>query len=239
MVKDRTEKLKKARKYCKKVDQNEDLRKQLIETISIKDDNSSLIGLKESGFNLIFEPSFRRNYQYLVREAVFEKIGRISDQLNKQNMVLIIRSTWRSFKHQQILWRNCYRNIRNEYPTKQQKEIREIVSNFIAPKNESMHSTGGAVDALIYDSENNCVLNFGTNNGYKINLNKRCYPLHPNITLLAKRNRKLLINLFEEEDFICDLKEYWHFDYGNTAWAAAKEKKYAKYGLIPTMSFDS
>ena len=75
-------------------------------------------------------------------------------------------------------------------------------------------------------------MNFGTNDGLNIDLNKKCYPYHPDITTQAKKNRKLLIGLFEKEDFVCDLVEYWHFDYGNIIWALEKGKKYSKYGII-------
>ncbi|HED36651.1 MAG TPA: D-alanyl-D-alanine dipeptidase, partial [Ignavibacteria bacterium] len=61
---------------------------------------------------------------------------------------------------------------------------------------------------------------------------KTCYPLHPDITSQAKKNRKLLMGLFEEEDMIYDPKEYWHFDYGDVIWAIEKGEKYAKYGII-------
>lgn len=87
-----------------------------------------------------------------------------------------------------------------------------------------MHSTGGAVDALIYDKQKNNILDFGTNRGYKIELNKKCYPYYPDISPLAKKNRKLLIGLFENEDFVCDLREYWHFDFGNSSWAVEKKR---------------
>jgi len=221
-----------AQTYCKTVDKKLLLQKKLIETIPVKDDHSPLISLKECGFNLIFEPSIKKDYRYLVREAVVKKIGRISKQLDKNNKVLIIRSVWRSFKHQQLLWDNFYKLLHNQYPDKQDKEIREMVGNFIALEKKSMHSTGGAVDALIYDLKNDYIMDFGTNNGYKINLIKKSYPYHPDITPEAKKNRKLLISLFENEDFICDLREYWHFDYGNVIWALEKEKEYAIYDII-------
>jgi len=115
--------------------------------------------------------------------------------------------------------------LQKEYPKKQIEEIEELVSYFIAPPSQSLHSTGGAVDALIYDLKNDCVMRFGTNDGLKMNLNDKCYPYHPYITPEAKRNRKLLIGLFEEEDFVVDTKEYWHFDYGNAAWAIEKERE--------------
>ena len=50
--------------------------------------------------------------------------------------------------------------------------------------------------------------------------------------LKRRKNRKLLIDLFEEEDFVVDIKEYWHFDYGNASWALEKGEKHAIYGII-------
>lgn len=75
-------------------------------------------------------------------------------------------------------------------------------------------------------------MDFGTNDGFKINLTKKCYPGHPQISNEAKENRALLIHLFEEEDFVVDLKEYWHFDFGNAGWALEKGKDHAFYGII-------
>ena len=161
--------------------------KQLLPTIPIKENNSRLISLKESEFNLVFEPSIKKDYKYMVREAVFDKIGRISKLLDKQDKKLIIRSVWRSFEHQRLLWEDKVDSLQKEYPNKQIEEIKEFVSYFIAPTMKSMHSTGGAVDALIYDLKNDCVMDFGTNDGLKINLNDKCYPYHPFIPPQAKK----------------------------------------------------
>ena len=107
-----------------------------------------------------------------------------------------------------------------------------MVSNFIALKKKFFFFIVLDVDALIYDLKNDRIMDFGTNNGYKINLNRECYPYHPDITPDAKKNRKLLISLFENEDFICDLREFWHFDYGNVVWALEKKEAYAIYDII-------
>jgi len=221
-----------AREYCEAVERKDRLQKQLIPTIPVKESNSPLISLKESGFNLIFEPCIKKDYKYLVRAEIVEKVGRISKLLDKEDKVLIIRSAWRSFEHQQLLWEYYFEMIRKEQPDKPIREIREIVSGFIAAKTKSMHATGGAVDALIYDLKNDCIMDFGTNDGYKIEHNKECYPFHPGITPRAKENRKLLIDLFVNEDFVCDLKEYWHFDYGNVIWAIEKGEQYSIYGVV-------
>jgi predicted amino acid racemase/D-alanyl-D-alanine dipeptidase len=221
-----------AHEYCEKVEQKYRQHIQKLPTISIKEDHSPLISMNKSRFNLIFEPSIIKDHKYMVREAVFDKIGRISKRLDEEGKALIIRSAWRSFEHQRLLWEERVDSLQKKYPKKQIEEIEELVSYFIAPPSKSMHSTGGAVDALIYDLKDDCVMRFGTNDGLKIDLNDKCYPYHPYITPEAKSNRKLLIGLFEEENFVVDIKEYWHFDYGNAAWAIEKGKEQAIYGII-------
>lgn len=221
-----------AQEYCESVETKYRKHLKLLQTIEIGENNSPLISLKDSGFNLIYEPSVQENYQYLVREAVHEKIGRISRILDEQDKTLIIRSAWRSFVHQKLLWEEKVEFMQREYPKLEMEEIKENVSYFIAPPSKSLHATGGAVDALIYDIKNDCVMDFGTNEGLNIDLNDKCYPYHPFIPAHAKRNRELLINLFEEEDFVVDLKEYWHFDYGNAGWAIAKGENHSMYGII-------
>ena len=221
-----------AKEYCELVERLDRFQKRLIPTVSIKDDHSPLISLKESDFNLIFEPSFFKGYKYMVREAVFEKIGRISRVLDKEDKRLIIRSVWRGFAHQKLLRDRRVEIIRKEQPHTSLKAINESVSYFIAPEEESMHSTGGAVDALIYDLKNDCVMDFGNNDGLHLELNETCYPFHPDISTQVRKNRELLINLFDKEDFVVDPKEYWHFDYGNVIWAIEKGKECAKYGII-------
>ena len=220
------------KEYCRSVEQKERLHRKLSAAQSIKEDQSPLVSLKESGFNLMFEPSMMQGYEYRVREAVHEKIGRIGQSLEEQDKVLIIRSAWRSFDHQRRLWEKKFAVMQQKYPHRPAGEVKEIVSHFIAPPSKSMHATGGAVDALIYDLKNDCVMDFGNNEGMKLELDETCYSYHPDISPEAQQNRQLLINLFEEEDFVVDILEYWHFDYGNAGWATEKGKEQARYGVI-------
>jgi len=221
-----------AHEYCEKVERNYRKHQQMLPSVSINDDHTPLLNLNKSGFNLMFEPSSQKDYQFMVREAVFEKIGRISKHLDLEDKTLWLRSAWRSFDHQRHLWQERVAQLQLDYPSKELQEIEDLVSHFIAPPDKSMHATGGAVDALIYDLKHNSLMRFGTNDGYKITLNDKCYPYHPYITPEAKNNRKLLIQLFEAEGFVVDLKEYWHFDYGNISWAMHKGKDHAIYGIL-------
>ncbi len=221
-----------AKDYCRKVEEKERLRKRLSLTQGVREDQSPLISLKDCGYKLMFEPSIIEDCDFRVREAVHEKIGRISQRLDEQNKVLIIRSVWRSFEHQRRLWEEKFAVMQQQFPDRHADEITEIVSHFIAPADKSMHATGGAVDALIYDAENDRVMEFGNNDGLKLELDETCYPDHPDISPEARQNRQLLIHLFEDEDFVVDILEYWHFDYGNASWATEKGQEFARYGVI-------
>lgn len=221
-----------ALEYCEMVEQRDRDFKLSFSKTPVVENNSPLVSLKDTGFNLIYEPSIKKDYRYLVREEIVEKIGRISKSLDQRNKRLIIRSAWRSFDHQQMIWDNKVKYLTKEHPEKSEEEIFKLVEQFIAPSDKSMHSTGGAVDGLIYDLKNDCVMDFGTNKGLNIDLNEKCFPYHPDISAEATANRKLLIDLFEKEDFVCDNKEYWHFDYGNAAWATKKGKKQAFYSVV-------
>ena len=220
------------KEYCRSVEQKERQHRKLSAAQSIREDQSPLVSLKKSGFNLMFEPSMMEGYEYRVREAVHEKVGRIGQSLKEQEKFLIIRSAWRSFEHQLRLWDKKFAVMQQKFPNRSAGEVKEIVSHFIAPPSKSMHATGGAVDALIYDVKNNCVMDFGNNEGLKLELDETSYPHHPGISSEAQQNRQLLIHLFEEEDFVVDILEYWHFDYGNAGWATGKGQEYARYGVI-------
>lgn len=220
-----------AHDYCLAIEEQDRLDKKRLATVTVLEDDSPLISLKKTSLDLIYEPSVWKDYAYLIRETIVEKIGRISDALNKQDKTLIIRSVWRSFGHQRLIWDKKVDFMRRIHPEMPLEEIHEKVSYFIAPPKQSMHATGGAVDALIYDRKKNCVMDFGTNDGLHIDLNKKCYPYHPEITNEAKENRTLLIGLFLKEDFVVDIKEYWHFDYGNAIWALRKKEKHAIYDV--------
>jgi len=222
----------KAAEYCDWVEQQDRIRKHQCRGIPVVEDEAPLVSLEGTRCSLMFEPSIVEDYAYLVRAAVFDKVERIGARLEKEDKVLIIRSAWRSFAHQRLIWDNRIVALRREHPEIHETELRRMAAYFIAPETKSMHVTGGALDALIFDVEANCVLDFGANDGLQITLGRRCYPDHPDISAQAKKNRELLIGLFDDEGFVCDLKEFWHFDYGNVSWASVKGEPHAIYGAF-------
>jgi D-alanyl-D-alanine dipeptidase len=224
-----------AHDYCTRVEQEDRRRGQRIPTVPIVDDKSPLVSLKVFACDLVYEPCIVEDYRYLVRDAVADKVIRISERLGRQDKQLIIRSVWRSAHHQRLLWDRHVDHLRRQNPEIHAREINEMAAYFIAPETKSMHATGGAVDALIHDRKSDRVMDFGTNDGLNIELGRRCYAGHPGISAHAKRNRRLLIDLFEEEGFVCEPMEFWHFDYGNVVWAIATNQTHAIYGPVATL----
>lgn len=217
---------------CQSVKEDDiSLKKEMFKT-RIEDNCSPLTPLNVMNSKFIFEASSIERYQYMVRFELVEKLVRINEELLKQNKTLYIKSCWRSYAQQALLMENAIVTLRSNNPDKTEAQLYAIASHFVSPSNLSTHSTGGAVDALIYDLDTGKILDFGVNDGSEIKLSIECYPNHPEISAEARSNRLLLIQLFEKEDFIVSLKEFWHFDYGNTAWAVTKKNDYAIYGPI-------
>lgn len=218
--------------YCFAVKEDDILLKQKMFKMKIKDNGSSLLPLKDRSSDFLFLPSFYDGYEFLIRAEIIEKLIRINEELLKDEKVLVISSLWRSHAHQKAMLENKAIRLRNEFPEKSESQIQTIVSHFISAPDKSMHSTGGAVDALIFDKRTGKVMDFGANKGYEMELGVKCYPYHPDISETAITSRNLLIGAFEKENFTVSLKEFWHFDYGNSAWAASKGYDAAIYGPI-------
>lgn len=107
-----------AKEYCAIVEEKDKFHKKKTAIMVIKENNWPLMSLQDSDFNLIFEKSIQKNYRYLVRKEVYEKIGRISRLLDNQGKKLIIRSAWKSFEHQQKLWNQKVSFLKKKYSKK-------------------------------------------------------------------------------------------------------------------------
>ena len=217
--------------YCKSVENRKRLQQESLGSMRIADDNTPLVDLKASGLDLVFGPLVRPTDPCWVREALIVKLQRICKYLSYENQKLVICAGWRSAEQQQSVRQRMLDEAIASQPGTPTNAQREILASFVAAETESMHLTGGAIDALIFDSETNQVLNFGSNDGFTIEISEACYPYHPDTNAAARYNRNLLINAFEQEDFVVAITKFWHFDYGNANWAVARGKSEAIYGI--------
>ena len=106
----------------------------------------------------------------------------------------------------------------------------EYIHEKIAVPSVSGHPTGGAVDAAIYDSSKNEILDFGCEIlDFSTN---RCYYEADAISEKAKENRKLLRSMMMNAGFAPYDGEWWHFSYGDKEWAFYYNKEKALYNQV-------
>jgi hypothetical protein len=63
-----------------------------------------------------------------------------------------------------------------------------------------------------------------------------CRPYAPGLSVDARRNRDLLIDTMESVGFSNCVDEYWHYSYGDSAWAVRMGQPVSWYGLIEPSS---
>jgi len=153
----------------------------------------------------------------MVRKGVMEKLCLVDSELkkNKANYQLVVSYGWRDLAIQKdVFEKNCER-LRSKYSS--EEELREAVHQFIAAPEVAGHPTGGAVDVLIFDMEQNKYLDFGTDIGDFEN--RDIIFASPFISKEAKANRKLLRKVMTQQGFASFDGEWWHFSYGDREWA--------------------
>ncbi len=109
-------------------------------------------------------------------------------------------------------------------------EAAKLVSPFI--DNKPTHCTGAAIDMALFrikDDSNLEVLDMGLYDSSKDNDNET---FTTSITEIQKENRLLLLKSATKAGLVNYGYEWWHYSYGDRAWAYAKGEKYAIYDLV-------
>ena len=166
----------------------------------------------------------------LVRKTVLEKIIKANEWLKRKNAnyQLIIVDAYRSPEIQEKRFQEIYDRIAPQMQTKTELEILEECHKQIAVPSVAGHPTGGAVDVLIFDSDTQKFLDFGT--GYcDWNAERKLFYDSPEVSKLVRQNRRILRNAMLKQGFLQYMAEWWHFSYGDKEWAFANKKQKALY----------
>ncbi|MBN1324677.1 MAG: D-alanyl-D-alanine carboxypeptidase family protein [Alphaproteobacteria bacterium] len=162
-----------------------------------------------------------------VRSELVEMLGKASLSL-PDGYKLHIFGGWRSLAVQWSNWLENLENKKNENPGLSLEQVKNISRKTSAsPENGyGPHQTGGAIDLTIIDT-NGKELDMGTPFSEH---SKRCVTKYKNISDVAKRNRKILLTAMENAGFFNYPGEWWHYSFGDRAWAAYKGKPCANFG---------
>lgn len=131
---------------------------------------------------------------------------------------LEIQDAYRSGESQRMLFRLLCEELKLKRPEWTEPELLEHTNEFVADpyiKAPPPHTTGGAVDVTLVDDS-----------GAKIDMTSPCEwdeitapTSFPGISKEARRNRRILITAMSKAGFSNYIGEWWHWSYGDSAWA--------------------
>jgi D-ala-D-ala dipeptidase. len=178
-----------------------------------------------------------------VRAELLERL-KIARGFLPKGYTFKIYDGWRPMKLQEELYEAYSALIIDRYnlDTLPEGEKGKILSGYISPPvhdrdNPPVHTTGGAIDLTIVDSDGN-ELNMGTAFDEFSDKAHTAYFENTDEEEI-KRNRRLLYYSMINAGFTNLPTEWWHYDYGDKFWAYYNKTKTLYKGLFTKEEFMS
>ncbi len=177
--------------------------------------------IKECGEQMV-------KYQgFLVRKKIADMLVTAQSCLpNGYNLKILCGH--RSMSEQLEKWNNGIKKLKTKHPHWTQKQLENENRKLHADPRCGFgpHQTGGAVDITL--THKGDPIDMG--GGYSTPGISKTKSAH--LTPQQKRNRKILINVMEKAGFQNYPNEWWHWSFGDRAYAVYKHKPFAIYGQI-------
>jgi D-alanyl-D-alanine dipeptidase len=173
----------------------------------------------------------------LVREGVAKRLARAAGNLPR-GYTLVILDGWRPLSVQQALY-DQFKSTLLAQGWQEGKDLDAELGKYVAkpsfhPDRPPRHLTGGAVDLTISGPDG--WLDMGTPFDDFTERARTSYfeeaETADQHTIHIRANRRLLYQLMTEAGFTNYPEEWWHYDYGNQAWAAETGQPAARYGGV-------
>jgi len=199
---------------------------RLLNRVPIRDNGEPLVDLRETNPEL----SFGVHCFPYVREGI---AGALKSAYRSMPAHLDLRifSALRTLEGQaQMYWGN-YERAKKEHPNWPESVVRKMTNRFFAPPDAKAppgHCTGAAVDIGLFDRQ--------TGEGIDVRSPiegwKGAPTAIPGLSPVAAENRRLLCYIMHSAGLSNCRDEFWHWSYGDSAWAVRVGAPIACYGLI-------
>ena len=204
------------------------------EYIPVKECGEPLVDLSGQPFELepaYFNQGLSNDPALYARQQIVEKLIRLQAQLDGHRFK--IWDPWRSRVVQGNIYQKLWDELVAEHPDWGEERLRVEVGKFITAANNPNrippHATGGAIDLTLVGPDGK-ELDMGTKFDHFGPEAASMYYEEAGRDTTIRDNRRLLREAMMSEDFRHDDDEWWHYDFGNQLWAAAKGKSFAIYG---------
>lgn len=173
----------------------------------------------------------------LVRSSVADRLLQAA-RLLPDGLRLVVLDGYRPLQVQQALYDRFKQQLLEQGWTESEEMYAEL-HRFVArptanPAKPPRHLTGGAVDLTIAGPDG--WLEMGTAfDDFSERACTRYFETLANLSEAdqkARANRRLLYHVMIRAGFTNYADEWWHFDYGNQAWAAQTGSPCARYGGV-------
>jgi D-alanyl-D-alanine dipeptidase len=141
---------------------------------------------------------------------------------------LQLSTALRTLAMQRANWNSYYDEMREKHPDWPVSALRRAVNKFHAPYDQKAppgHCTGGAVDVLLLNEANE-LLDLAS----PLMFWDGAYTWTDRIDPEAKRNRMILVEAMLSAGFSNCRDEYWHYSWGDSAWAVRTGDAECPYG---------
>ncbi len=162
-----------------------------------------------------------------LRRTVADMVNRAQASL-EPGCKLRVGSAMRTLSAQKGGWDSYYQKLREQHPDWPLSALRRATNKYFAPydvKAPPGHCTGGAIDVGLLDAEGNSLDMIAPTEGWQA-----AYTWSDKIGPEAKANRMRMVEAMLGAGFSNCRDEYWHYSYGDSAWAARVGEPECPYG---------
>jgi len=198
---------------------------EVLNEIQIIESHDPVIDVREVCQGLLVREGIRP----LVRKQVAVRLARVIEK-TPNDLRLFLHRGLRTIQEQKERYDAYATKLKDQHPDWSDAIIRRETNKYYAPYDQKTppgHSTGGAVDVYFVDISGNPVDLVPPLTDWSLG-STDC----KQVSLENQSLRKILCELMESEGFSNYPKEYWHYSYGDSAWAARTHQKNALYNAV-------
>jgi len=194
----------------------------------IKENHSPLVDISDDKTFSMDERAMRRGGLWVRRELA--PMLRDAATRLPPGVKLHFFGGWRHIAVQWTAWEDNLANKRKLHPGASESEVKRIARLTSADPTRGgfgPHQTGGAIDLTLV--KDGLELDMGTPFSHH---GAECVTDSKGVTPQQHENRDMLRSAMHAAGFVNYPGEWWHYSYGDRAWAAYTKNQYAVYGKI-------
>lgn len=164
-----------------------------------------------------------------LRRTVAEMLNRAQKNL-PPGYCFRVGTALRTLRMQKRGWDSYFQRMKEEHPEWPLSALRRATNRFFAPYDQPAppgHCTGGAVDVALVGPDGELMDVSSPLEGWDA-----AYTWTDRLTPQAKANRMILVHAMLDAGFSNCREEYWHYSWGDSAWAVRVGEKTCPYGLV-------